>query len=110
MSSNRIDTGRFGEPSLLILISLVGEPRHGYAMMEDILAFSGVKLGPGTLYGALARLEKQQLIEAVPSTDRRQPYQLTQAGMNALEEHLDSIHAVMTAGLQRIRATRQDHP
>ena len=52
------DLGRFAEPSLLILASLAGGPKHGYAMMEDIEAMSGVRLGPGTLYGALARLER----------------------------------------------------
>src|SRR5215467_11811459 len=49
------ELGRFSDPSLLILASLAGGPKHGYAMMEDIEAMSGVRLGPGTLYGALAR-------------------------------------------------------
>lgn len=103
MEKHQLDLGRFSEPALLILISLCGGERHGYAMMDDIAAFSGVKLGPGTLYGALARLEKQRLIEPVPSNDRRQPYRLTDTGMDALQEQLDAIHSVMTAGMQRIR-------
>jgi DNA-binding PadR family transcriptional regulator len=105
VGTKHLDLGRFAEPALLILISLCGTQRHGYAMMEDIASFSGVKLGPGTLYGALARLEKQGLIQAVPSTDRRQPYRLTAAGMSALREQLDAMHSVTTAGMRRIAAT-----
>lgn len=52
------DFGRFSEPALLILVSLAEQPRHGYSMTEDIEAVAGVRLGPGTLYGALARLER----------------------------------------------------
>ena len=44
------------DPSLLILASLAGGDKHGYAMMEDIEAFAGARLGPGTLYGAITRL------------------------------------------------------
>jgi DNA-binding PadR family transcriptional regulator len=109
LATPQFNLGRFAEPALLILISLVGVERHGYAMMEDIAAFSGVKLGPGTLYGALARLEKQGLIEAVPSSDRRQPYRLTDEGMIALQGQLDSIHSVTSAGMRRIRDTRQEN-
>src|SRR5215469_14493019 len=50
------DFGRFSEPALLILISLAEGPKHGYSMTEDIEAIAGVRLGPGTLYGAIARL------------------------------------------------------
>lgn len=103
MAKQQLDLGRFSEPALLILISLCAGERHGYAMMDDIAAFSGVKVGPGTLYGALARLEKQRLIEPVPSNDRRQPYRLTDSGTAALQEQLDAIRSVMDAGMQRIR-------
>jgi len=106
----QLDLGRFSEPALLILISLAGVERHGYAMMEDIAAFSGVKMGPGTLYGALARLEKQRLIEAVPSIDRRQPYRLTDEGRCVLERQLDAIQAMTTAGMTRLREAKQDRP
>ena len=66
------DFGRFSDPALLILASLAGGEKHGYAMMEDIEAMSGVHLGPGTLYGALARLEQSGLIQALPADDPRQ--------------------------------------
>ena len=61
------DFGRFSDPALLILASLAGGEKHGYAMMEDIEAMTGVHLGPGTLYGALSRLEQSGLILALPA-------------------------------------------
>ena len=51
--------GRFAEPWLLVLTSLSDGPKHGYAIMTDIAAFSGVAMEPGTLYRALARLERR---------------------------------------------------
>ena len=59
------ELGRFAEPSLYILVSLSGGPKHGYAIMTDVEAMTGDPLGPGTLYGALARLERRGLIEAL---------------------------------------------
>ena len=57
-----------------------------------------MELGPGTLYGALDRLERLGLIEALPAEDRRQPYRITPAGVAALHAHLDSIERVRAAG------------
>jgi DNA-binding PadR family transcriptional regulator len=51
-----------GDPSLLILASLTDSPKHGYAIMEDIQRFAGVRLGPGTLYGAITRLEVDPIV------------------------------------------------
>ena len=39
------------DPTLLVLASLADGDKHGYAMMEDIERFAGIRLGPGTLYG-----------------------------------------------------------
>jgi len=96
------DLGRFSDPSLLILASLAGGPKHGYAMIEDIERLSGTKLGPGTLYGALARLEGRGLIEPLPAEDRRRPYRLTGLGAAVLREQLTSLRAFATTGLQRL--------
>ena len=96
------DLGRFAEPSLLILASLAGGPKHGYAMMEDIARMSGVRLGPGTLYGALARLEQRHLIEPLAAEERRRPYRLTGAGAAALREQLRSLASFATTGLERL--------
>ncbi|HEY7983166.1 MAG TPA: helix-turn-helix transcriptional regulator [Ktedonobacterales bacterium] len=96
------DLGRFAEPSLLILASLAGGPKHGYAMMEDIARMSGVRLGPGTLYGALARLEQRHLIEPMPAEDRRRPYRLTGVGAVALRDQLRGLASFASTGLERL--------
>jgi DNA-binding PadR family transcriptional regulator len=99
------DLGRSSEPALLILISLADGPKHGYAMMEDVDRLAGVKMGPGTLYGALARLERLGLIEPVASTDRRRPYRLTSPGAQVLEAELAQLQRIASAGLRRLAAT-----
>lgn len=98
------DFGRFSDPALLILASLAGGEKHGYAMMEDIEAMSGVRLGPGTLYGALARLEQSGLIEALPADERRRPYQLTAQGKAFLRQSLASLKNFVSLGLMRLGA------
>lgn len=95
---------RSTDPGLLVLTSLAEGPKHGYAITLDVEEFSGVKLGPGTLYGALSRLESRGLIEALPADDRRRPYRLTAAGRTALEQELQELHAVTRHGLDRLRA------
>ena len=47
------------DPTLLILTSLASGEKHGYALLQDIERFAGVTLGPGTLYGAIGRLEER---------------------------------------------------
>jgi DNA-binding PadR family transcriptional regulator len=86
----------------MILISLAEGPKHGYAMTQDIEAVSGQKLGPGTLYGAIARLEEREWIEALPADDRRRPYKLTTAGQKVLRARLDSLRAVTRIGHTRL--------
>ena len=94
--------GRFSDPALFILASLAGGEKHGYAMIEDIETMCGVRLGPGTLYGALARLERRGLVEALDTEDRRRPYRLTTAGASALQKRLTSLENFATAGLRRL--------
>jgi DNA-binding PadR family transcriptional regulator len=94
--------GRFSEPALLILVSLADGPKHGYAMLEDIELLAGVRLGPGTLYGALARLERLGLIAALPPTERRRPYRLTQAGATVLRSELAGWQTITSTGLRRL--------
>lgn len=96
--------GRFSEPALLILESLATGDKHGYAMMEDIKSRQGIDLGPGTLYGAISRLEEAGLIEALPPEDRRRPYRLTPTGRIALTEQLRSLQRFSANGLQRLNS------
>jgi DNA-binding PadR family transcriptional regulator len=98
------DLGRFSDPGLLILASLAEGAKHGYAIMEDIKATSGVHLGPGTLYGAISRLEGGGLIEALPLDERRRPYRLTQQGASFLRQYLASMQRFVSLGLDRLEA------
>jgi DNA-binding PadR family transcriptional regulator len=103
MVAKKSDLGRWSEPSLLVLSSLAGGEKHGYAMVSDIEAIAGVHLGPGTLYGALARLEEQGLIVPSPAEGRRRPYRITAAGASALRAQLTTMAAVADTGLTRLR-------
>jgi DNA-binding PadR family transcriptional regulator len=88
--------------SSLILSSLAGGEKHGYALVKDVEAFSGLRVPPGTLYEALERLQTAGLIEAVESDDRRRPYRLTSVGAEALTEHLRTQSQIVETGLQRL--------
>jgi DNA-binding PadR family transcriptional regulator len=94
--------GRHAGAATLILASLAEGAKHGYALTKDIESFAGVRLAPGTLYEALARLHAQGLIEALESQDRRRPYQLTAVGAEALRAHLDTQRRVADLGLRRL--------
>ena len=91
------------DPTLLILASLAEGEKHGYAMMEDIERFAGVRLGPGTLYGAITRLEESGWIAPLPSAERRKPYRITADGRRYLEEQMTSAHRVAKVALDRLR-------
>jgi DNA-binding PadR family transcriptional regulator len=92
----------FTEPVVLVLTSLADGPKHGYALAKDIESFAGIKMGPGTLYGALSRLEDRGWIEALPADDRRRPYQITAAGAERLSAHLRTAREVAATGLRRL--------
>ena len=94
--------GRFSEPALYILISLADGPKHGYAMTRDIEAVTGQKLGPGTLYGAIARLEARKWIVPLPADERRRPYRLTPAGHRVLDHRLQSLQTLARVGRMRL--------
>jgi DNA-binding PadR family transcriptional regulator len=96
------DLGRFSEPAVLVLSSLAEGPKHGYAITQDVRVTYGIELGPGTLYAALARLERRGLIEALASEDRRRPYRLTATGAAALERHLTVVEKLARTGLRRL--------
>lgn len=95
--------GRFSDPAVLILTSLVAGPQHGYALIKDVEGFANVTLVPGTLYGALDRLAAFGFIERLPAVDRRHPYRITAAGTAALREHVASIEQVTAVAMARLR-------
>ncbi len=91
------------DAALLILTSLAGGPKHGYAMIEDVASITGVRLGPGTLYGAISRLESQKLIQALETEDRRRPYQITPRGRRHLEAEIGDMRGLVATGLRRLK-------
>jgi DNA-binding PadR family transcriptional regulator len=91
------------DPAILILASLAGGDKHGYAMVQDIERFADIHLGPGTLYGAITRLEEQGWIQPLEADDRRRPYRLTAAGRSYLKEQMASLDQVVKTALERLR-------
>jgi DNA-binding PadR family transcriptional regulator len=97
------EMGRWADPGLLVLASLAGGDKHGYAITNDVAEQVGVSLGPGTLYAALTRLEERGLIEGLPAEGRRRPYRLTAAGAAELSAQAARMQRLATLSLGRLR-------
>ncbi|MFF2080256.1 PadR family transcriptional regulator [Kitasatospora sp. NPDC058162] len=92
----------------LVLCALADGPLHGYAVNAAIERLVGQKLGPGSLYGALTRLEAKQLVEPAEAADtppRQRPVRLTPQGRQVLERELRSMAKVAAAGLASLGAS-----
>jgi DNA-binding PadR family transcriptional regulator len=98
------DSGEPSEAGILILMSLATGPKHGYAMMSDIKAFAATRLGPGTLYTALARLDEDGLIAPMASDDRRRPYRITPSGLTTLRARATSLRRLASVATRRLAA------
>jgi DNA-binding PadR family transcriptional regulator len=94
------------DAQMLALTALADGPLHGYAINSAIEVLTGARLGPGSLYGALARLEARKLIEpaAEPSDarDRHRTVRITPAGREALRAELEQMARVAKAGLRAL--------
>ena len=88
--------------SLYIVMSLASGDKHGHALMRDIERFAGVRLGPGTLYKAIGRLEDAGLIRALAADDRRRPYALTAEGRATLERSVAYHERILSEGRRRL--------
>lgn len=102
------DSRPLTEPVLLILMSLAGQPRHGYALIKDIEVLSGqrVRLSTGTLYGALRRLLDDGWIQRFQQDDTsrdKQAYRLTGEGRRQLETEIERLKQLTRAGSARLR-------
>ncbi len=87
--------GRLAEPWLLILTSLADGPKHGYAIMTDVAAFSGVRMEPGSVYRALSRLERRGWVRPLATAGRRRPYEITAAGQEILAEQIATMQQIV---------------
>ncbi|EZP35021.1 MULTISPECIES: PadR family transcriptional regulator [Janthinobacterium] len=87
------------EATYYILLAL-NEPAHGYAIMQQVEAISegAVKIGPGTMYGAFANLEKQGLIVMVREAERRKVYTMTDMGRHVLLAQLRRLRVMVRVG------------
>ncbi len=94
--------GHYSDPPLLVLASLASGPKHGHAMIEDIASLCGTRLGPGTLYGAIARLEQVGWIEPLEPEERRRPYRITAEGMRVLRAKMATLQQFVNAGAERL--------
>lgn len=90
------------DPGLLVLVSLASGPRHGHAILLDVEQFAGVRMGPGTLYGAISRLESESLIEPMAADGRRRPYRITDSGRSILAGRLRGLEQTVRTGLSRV--------
>jgi DNA-binding PadR family transcriptional regulator len=90
------------DPAVLVLTSLADGPKHGYAITRDIADTVGIRLGPGTLYGVLARLGDDGLIKALPAQGRRRPYRITAAGQRVLAGQVRQMRRIADLGLRRL--------
>ena len=100
----RTRSSRWADPGLLVLGSLATGDKHGYAIAEDIEQRTGRRPGPGTLYGAIARLEQDGLITALDGDARRRPYRLSAEGTRVLQEELDAMRSFASHGLRGLRS------
>jgi DNA-binding PadR family transcriptional regulator len=90
--------------SLQVLISVSDDARHGYAIGEDIADRTGQRPGPGSLYGAISRLESLRFIEGVDDAPPRRRYRLTASGRTVLGDRLTELAATVAVGRRRLRA------
>jgi DNA-binding PadR family transcriptional regulator len=96
------ELGHYSDPPLLVLASLASGPKHGHAMIEDIACLCGTRLGPGTLYGAIARLERVGWIEPLEPEERRRPYRITAEGLRVLRAKMTTLQQFVKAGTGRL--------
>ncbi len=98
-----------GEAGFLILTALAAEPKHGYAMIEDIRSITDgqVRLHAGTLYAVLDRLRKAGLIdvdrEEIVQSRLRRYYRLTGAGTQRLTAETERLRRHANVAHRRLR-------
>lgn len=83
----------------------LAEPSHGYAIMQkvEVMSQGSVKMGPGTLYGVLANLEREALIRKNKEEERRKYYELTPKGKLVLAAHIERLEIMAAHGLNILK-------
>jgi len=88
------------ETAYYTLLSLT-EPRHGYGIMQHVeeLTRQRLRIGAGTLYGSLSRMERDGLIVVVAEEQRRKTYEISPVGTEVLRLELDRLKELVANGL-----------
>lgn len=91
--------GPMTEAMYYVLLTL-SKPTHGYQLMLDIKEISGgrIEMGPGTLYGVLTRLLKENLLRIKQDDGRRKTYELTIQGRIALKAEYERLKSMLKDG------------
>jgi len=87
-----------------VLVALVEGPRHGYGVMQDVdeLTAGELRLGPGTLYSAIKRLQRAGLIEECEAdAERRRCYRLTRKGKTAATDEARRLAVLLREARKR---------
>ena len=103
------ERGPMTEAMYYVLLAL-HQPLHGYALMEAIADIScgRIHMGPGTLYGVLSRLQKDQFIQLTEADGRRKVYRQTESGRKALKLEYNRLTAMVEDGKQSIEGENND--
>lgn len=102
MARKKLET--LTEQMYYVLLSLAGEPRHGYEIMQVVSQLTGgrVVLGAGTLYALLGRFEEEGYITLCDTRERRKYYTLTPLGRAALKEEYDRLRQLVQDGAEAL--------
>jgi DNA-binding PadR family transcriptional regulator len=91
------------ESAYYILLCL-NEPRHGYGIMQHVEDITGgrIKIGPGTMYGTLSKLENEGLMVQEEETDRKKIYRLSDKGRQVLKLELERLRELLSNGIKEM--------
>lgn len=95
------------EAAYYVLISL-NKPRHGYGIMQHVeeLTNERIKIGAGTMYGNLSRMEKEGLINSVAEEDRKKIYEISKKGKIVLKLELSRLEELLNHGKSEMRDSK----
>jgi len=87
------------ETAFYLLLALSSE-RHGYGAMQHIEVITGgrLKIGPGTVYGTLSKMEKDGLIQVMNEYERRKTYKQTLLGKELLSLEIERLEELVRNG------------